>query len=83
MEALALGEIETSGLARVDATYGVVVPGGTVIDYGEWDPASTFNFSLRTTEAFEGTAGQTRDFSPRDRVHLYMRYLARVARKAS
>jgi hypothetical protein len=83
MEALALGETETSGLARVDATYGVVVPGGTVIDYGEWDPASTFNFSLRTTEAFEGTAGQTRDFSPRDRVHLYMRYLARVARKAS
>jgi hypothetical protein len=83
MEAFALGEIQTSGLARVDATYGVDVPAGTVIDFGEWDPASTFNFSLRTTEAFEATAGNARAFSPRDRVHLYMRYLARVARKAS
>jgi hypothetical protein len=70
-------------LTRVDATYGVDLPNGSVIDYGEWDPASRFNFSLRTTEAFDSGELEHHRFSPRDRVHLYMKYLERVSQKAS
>lgn len=74
---------EVPALTRVDATYGVDLPSGSVIDYGEWDPASRFNFSLRTTEAFDSGKLEHHRFSPRDRVHLYMKYLERVSQKAS
>jgi hypothetical protein len=70
-------------LGLVDSTYGVSLPTGAVIDYGDWDPASEANYSYRTTEAFEAANQRRFPFSARDRVHLYVRYLTRRERRAS
>jgi hypothetical protein len=68
--------------AMVDATYSdPLQPDGSLIDFAEWQDR---NFTERTAQSFDSFVPPTVQLGPRDRLHLYFRYLTRmVEREAS
>jgi len=68
-------DLNAATIARADAVYSTPGPTGKVLDYGEWDDPDRSNFTYRTTLAFESVLEGKGGFAPRDRLHLYARYL--------
>ena len=73
-----IGVGERSSISRADATYASRETPGTVLDFGDWEQPSERNYSFRTTRSFESLNARGSPFSPRERMHLYVRYLIRA-----
>ncbi len=76
-------ELDAQAIAAGDSTFAAPARIGSVLDFGEWDDPQFHNYALRTTEAFEKANTRGLAFGPRDRVHLYTKYLVHVGRGAA
>src|SRR5207249_2311041 len=76
-----LPEESREDAALSDATYtDPLVHLGSLIDFAEWDSR---NFSQQTANAFSEFVPSPVRLSPRDKLHLYFRYLNRMVERAA
>jgi len=74
-----LTDEEQSLAAFADATYSDSnIRNDEVIDFGEWKDLR-YNYTFQATELFDQISERPFPFKSRDKIHLYFKYLARVA----
>jgi hypothetical protein len=72
-----MSEEEQETSSNRDVTYAdPLVPEGELIDYAEWDEEK--NYTEQTVESMSRYLPRDFRVQPRDRIHLYFRYLTRV-----